>query len=330
MRAAFAMSGALFGEIFPDDLRVRLAKFVDAPDAVLGGLSGTLADVEVLITGWGCRRIDAAVLDGAPGLRAIVHAAGSVKGHVTPEVFERGIVVSSAAAANAVPVADYTMSMLVLAAKSVPHRIRAYAAGGWPDGPHPGVPPAGERAGLGGATVGVIGASRIGRLVIERLRAYDATLLLNDPHLDARQARELGCELVELDELCRRASLVTVHAPALPETYRLLDRRRLGLLPDGATLINTARGTLVDTEALTHECVSGRLNAILDVTDPEPLPAGHPLLSAPGVWVTPHISGARGGELRTLGEYAVGEVERFVTGRPLRGQVRLADLMRIA
>ncbi|MFI7132280.1 hydroxyacid dehydrogenase [Nonomuraea sp. NPDC050153] len=331
MRAAFAMHGGLFGELFPDDVRERLAGLVDAPDAVLPHLGGTLADVDVLITGWGCPRIDVAVLERAPRLRAIAHAAGSVKEHVTAEVFERGIIVSSAAAANAVPVADYTMSMLVLAAKSVPRRIRGYAAGGWPDGPRPGgVPTPGERAGLGAATVGVIGASRVGRLVIERLRGYGVTPLLSDPFVDARRARELGCEPVGLDDLCRRADLVTVHAPALPETYQLLDGRRLGLLPDGATLVNTARGTLVDTEALTGECVSGRLNAILDVTDPEPLPAGHPLLSAPGVWVTPHVSGARGGELRALGEYAVGEVERFVTGRPLHGQVRLTDLPRIA
>ncbi|GAA2828909.1 hydroxyacid dehydrogenase [Nonomuraea rubra] len=330
MRAAFAMRGALFGEIFPDDLRVRLAELVDVPGTVLSGLRGTLGDVEVLITGWGCPRVDAAVLDGAPRLRAIVHAAGSVKGHLTPEVFERGIVVSSAADANAAPVADYTMSMLVLAAKSVPRRIHAYATGGWPAGPYPGVPNAGEAAGLGGATVGVIGASRIGRLVIERLTSYRVTPLLTDPYVNAHQARELGCELVELDNLCRRANLVTIHAPALPETYQILDKRRLGLLPDGATLINTARGTLVDTDALTRECASGRLNAILDVTDPEPLPAGHPLLAAPGVWVTPHISGARGRELRALGEYAVGEIERFITGQPLRGQVRSADLLRIA
>ncbi|WP_228010562.1 hydroxyacid dehydrogenase [Nonomuraea phyllanthi] len=330
MRAAFAMQRGLFSEVFPDDVRGRLAGLVDAPDAVLPHLGGTLADVDVLITGWGCPRIDAAVLDRAPRLRAIAHAAGSVKGHITPEVFERGILVSSAAAANAVPVADYTISMLVLAAKSVPRRVRGYASGGWPDGPRPGVPSPGERAGLGDATVGVIGASRVGRLVIERLRAYGVTPLLSDPYLDEHETLALGCEPVELDELCRRSGLVSVHAPALPETYRLLDKRRLGLLPDGATLINTARGQIVDTDALTDECVSGRLNAILDVTDPEPLPAGHPLLGAPGVWVTPHVSGARGRELRALGEYAVGEVERFVTGRPLRGEVRFADLPRIA
>ncbi|TDD19133.1 hydroxyacid dehydrogenase [Nonomuraea diastatica] len=324
------MQHNLFDEIFPTDLRRRLAGLVELPDVVLRDLRETLSDVDVLITGWGCPRIDAAVLDRAPRLRAIAHAAGSVKGHLAPEVFERGIVVSSAAAANAVPVADYTMSMLVLAAKSVPRRARAYATGHWPDGLRPGLPHPGERAGLRDATVGVVGASRVGRLVIERLRPYGGTLLLNDPHLDAHQARELGCELVELDELCRRAGLVTLHAPALPETYRLLDKRRLSLLPDGATLINTARGTLVDTDALTAECVSGRLNAVLDVTDPEPLPPAHALLAAPGVWVTPHVSGARGSELRLLGEYAVGEVERFVAGRPLHGQVRLDDLTRVA
>lgn len=318
------MDSGLSGELFPADLRERLTAVVH----LLEGAS--LADVDILVTGWGCPRIDAALLQRAPRLRAVVHAAGSVKGLVAPEVFERGIVVSSAAAANAIPVADYTVAMLILAAKSVPRRVHAYAAGRWPAGPVPGVPSPGERGGLGGAVVGVIGASKVGRLVLDRLRPFGATVLLSDPYLDPVQARALGGELVDLDDLCRRSDLVTVHAPALPETRHLLDARRLALLPDGATVVNTARGILVATDALTTECLSGRINAILDVTDPEPLPPGHPLLSAPGVWVTPHISGARGSELRRLGEHAVAEVERLVAGLPLQGLVRHADLARIA
>nr|WP_328818278.1 NAD(P)-dependent oxidoreductase [Nonomuraea cypriaca] len=133
-----------------------------------------------------------------------------------------------------------------------------------------------------------------------------------------------------LDELCRRAELVTVHAPELPETRGLLGERRLALLRDGAVVVNTARGALIDTDALVRHCATGRIGAVLDVTDPEPLPPGHPLLRLPNVLVTPHISGARGRELRRLGEFAVAEVERLSRGRPLRGPVHPADLHRIA
>ena len=155
-------------------------------------------------------------------------------------------------------------------------------------------------------------------------------MLLHRPFLTAAQAAGLGTELVPLDQLCRRSSIVSVHAPELPETRHLLDATHLAFLPDGATVVNTARGTLIDTDALTRECATGRLNACLDVTDPEPLPPGHPLLGLRNVLVTPHIAGAQGSEVRRLGAYAIAETERFVRGEPLQGLVTAADLSRIA
>jgi phosphoglycerate dehydrogenase-like enzyme len=133
-----------------------------------------------------------------------------------------------------------------------------------------------------------------------------------------------------VDDLCRRSDVVTVHAPALPETHHMLDARRLALLPDGALVINTARGSLIDTEALTEACATGRVSAILDVTDPEPLPAGHPLFGLPNVLFTPHLAGAQGRELRRLGEFAVAEVVRFLKGAPLLGRVEPERLPYIA
>ncbi|MEV4551956.1 hydroxyacid dehydrogenase [Nonomuraea wenchangensis] len=328
-RVAFAMQPLLLPELFPLDLMRRLAAVAGIAGGVIDSFDGPL-DADILITGWGCPRIDAAVLASAPRLRAVVHAAGSVKGHLTPAVFERGIAVSSAAAANAVPVADYTLAMLVLAAKQAFARARAYAAAGWSGDALPGVATPGDGGGLTGATVGVVGASRVGRLVIARLRGHGADILLSDPYVGPDEAAALGARHVPLDELCRRAELVTLHAPELPETRHLLDGRRLGLLRDGAVVVNTARGALIDTAALVRHCASGRISAVLDVTEPEPLPPGHPLLGLPNVLVTPHISGARGRELRRLGEFAVAEVERLAHGHPLHGAVHPSDLPHIA
>ncbi|MEV0617782.1 hydroxyacid dehydrogenase [Nonomuraea sp. NPDC050404] len=326
---AFAMRPPLLPELFPLDLRARLSLVTRVHERVIDAFDGPL-DAEILITGWGCPRIDAGVLAAAPRLRAVVHAAGSVKGHLTEAVFDRGIAVSSAARANAVPVAEFTLAMLVLAAKQAYPRARAYAAGSWSGDALPGVATPGDRGGLAGTAVGVIGASRVGRLVIGGLRGHGAEILLSDPYATPAQAARLGARVVPLDALCREAELVTVHAPELPETRGLLDERRLSLLRDGAVVINTARGALIDTDALVRHCSGGRIGAVLDVTDPEPLPPGHPLLGLPNVLITPHISGARGRELRRLGEFAVGEVERLARGRPLRGAVRVADLHRIA
>ncbi|WP_328813705.1 hydroxyacid dehydrogenase [Nonomuraea cypriaca] len=331
--AVFAIAPWAFDGVFPADLLTRLRQLVDIDPATTftsfegPAAAAALAEADILLSGWGGPRIDAAVLTAAPRLRAVIHAAGTVKARVDPVVFDNGLVVSSAAEANAVPVADYTVAMLVLGAKQAFSRARRYAAavedahGDWFSG---------EGTGLHGCTVGVIGASRIGRLVLRRLRAFDVEVLLYDPYVSAAEAAALGAEPVGMDDICRRGDLVTVHAPALPETRHMLDARRLGLLPDGAVVINTARGSLIDTEALTAACATGRISAVLDVTDPEPLPPGHPLFALPNVLITPHLAGAQGRETRRLGEFAIAEVSRFVNGAPLLGRVEPEQLPYIA
>ncbi|WP_200301786.1 hydroxyacid dehydrogenase [Streptomyces adelaidensis] len=317
-RALFAMTAENVPQIFPPDVLSRLRETVEidpgliAEDFTDPRVREALAEVEVLVTGWGCPRIDESVLDAAPKLRAVLHAAGSVKGFVAPAVWERGIAVSTAAAANALPVAEYTLAMILLAGKDIlgrRDRLRAErVSSGWEV-----VPGIGNH----GRRVGVIGASRIGRRVIELLHPFDLRVSLTDPYVDEAGAAALGVSLLPLDDLLRTSDIVTVHAPDTPETHRLIDRRALALMPDGAVLINTARGALVDHDALTDELRAGRLSAILDVTDPEPLPADSPLLDLPNAFVTPHLAGSQGNEVARLGLAVTEEAERLATGRPL-------------
>ncbi|WP_432890887.1 hydroxyacid dehydrogenase [Kribbella sp. CA-245084] len=284
-----------------------------------------LAAAEVLLTGWGCPRITVDVLDAAPKVRAIVHAAGTIKTFVDPAVFERGIEVSSAAAANAIPVAEFTLAAIVLAGKRA-FRHREWFRDSGVKRPLPGAPILGTL----GTTVGVLGASRIGRLVIARLRSLDVEVLVSDPYLSPAEAAELGARWCDLPTLFSASDIVTVHAPLLPETHGLVSAELLSSMPDGAVLINTARGALVDHAALERECVSGRLDAVLDVTDPEPLPPESPLLRAPNVFITPHLAGAMGNETTRLGEAAVAEIERLAADQPLAHGINRADLGRIA
>ena len=135
---------------------------------------------------------------------------------------------------------------------------------------------------------------------------------------------------MDLDDLFSWADIVTVHAPALPSTHHLVNAERLARMHDGAWLLNTARGSLVDTDALTRECVAGRLNAFVDTPDPEPLPADSPLYDLPNVVLTPHIAGSLGNEISRMGDLAVAEVRRFLAGEPLAHEVRAEDLGRIA
>ena len=261
-----------------------------------------------------------------PKLRAIVHAAGTVKGHVGPAVFARGIVVSSAAWANALPVAEYTVAMILFAGKhafAIARRYRETRA-------HIDLVTDYPAIGNYGRTVGIIGASVVGRAVLRLLAPFDLELLVNDPYLSTTDAEELGAELVDLDELFRRSQVLSIHAPALPETRGMVDSTRLALLPDGATLINTARGSLVDQDALENELRTGRISAVLDVTEPEVLASGSALWDLPNLVITPHLAGSIGTELRRMGASAVAEVSRIVAGQPLRHEVRAAALATLA
>ncbi|WP_181794086.1 hydroxyacid dehydrogenase [Streptomyces sp. WELS2] len=330
-RALFAMTARNVPAVFPPELLERLRACVDIDPALVAEdfteprVREALARTELLITGWGCPRLDRAALDAAPRLRAVLHAAGSVKGFTTPEVWRRGIAVSSAAEANARPVAEYTLAMILLAGKNVfALRDETRARRAFPyDGVLPGI-------GNHGRRVGIVGASRVGRRLIELLRPHDLDVTLADPYVDAAGAARLGVPLLPLDDLLRTCDIVSLHAPHTAETRRLIDARRLGLMRDGAVLINTARGALVDHEALIAHLRSGRLSAVLDVTDPEPLPAASALYDLPNAFVTPHLAGSLGNEVARLGRAMVEEAERLASGEPLRHAVDRAVLERTA
>ncbi|MER6180272.1 hydroxyacid dehydrogenase [Streptomyces sp. NPDC001652] len=330
-RAVFAMDPVHLPLLFPPALMARLRQAADLdPGLVLRdftdpGAAEVLATTEVLITGWGCPSLDADVLTAAPRLRIVLHAAGSVRSLVGEELWERGISVSSAVTGNALPVAEYTLAMILLAGKDAftqRERFRTTHA----------YPPPTETAHIGnvGRRVGVIGASRVGRRLLELLRPFDFTVLLHDPYVSPAEATALGAQLVSLDDLLSQCDIVSLHAPDIPETYRMLDAGRLALVRDGGVLINTSRGALVDPDALTDELVAGRLYAVLDVTEPEPLPAGSPLYRLPNVFLTPHIAGSLGNELERLGRIVVEELERVASGGALVHEVRHADLTRVA
>lgn len=327
-----AMAPALTLDLFGPEQESRLARVCDVLDRTpLAAFddpraAALLPRTEVLLTSWGCPPLDTAVLARMPALRAVVHAAGTLKNHVTPALFERDVAVVSAAAANAIPVAQYALAAILWAAKGVfALRERYRATRGWRNWPR-------EIPGIGslGKTVGIVGASHIGRLVLEWLRPHELTLLLADPTLDDAQARALGATRVSFDDLLTASDVVSLHAPLLPETLGLLDATRLARMRDGAVLVNTARGGLVNAAALEAEVVSGRLSAVIDTSEPEVLPAGSPLYTLPNVFLTPHIAGSLGSETRRMLDLALDEIERFARGETLRHAVRREDLARIA
>ncbi|MDN3244226.1 hydroxyacid dehydrogenase [Streptomyces mutabilis] len=331
-RAAVAMSRDAASAVLDPQSLAAFRRICDlAPFPVLDDLStprarSVLADVDLLITGWGCPRLDEDVLRAAPRLRAVVHTAGSVRGHVTEACWERGIEVSSAAAANALPVAEYTLSMILLTGKRVLERARDYRAsrerGNWLRTPR----------GVGNyrRTVGILSASLIGRRVVELLRPHDVDVLLHDPFVSDADAAELGVELVGLPDLFARCDTVSVHTPLLPSTRGLVGRALIDAMRTDAVLINTSRGAVVDQEALTDAVLAGRVRAVLDVTDPEVLPPDHPLWDCENALITPHLAGSEGNEWRRLADLALAETTRWASGAGFLHPVRRERLAFLA
>lgn len=289
----------------------------DTPEAL-----AALAEADVLITGWRTPRVDAAVLDRSPRLRWILHVAGSVKDQLDPVVWERGIQVSSAVDANAVPVAEFTLAAILMSNKRIVQIAREYR----------------ERrelidqAGLGVVgnyrrVVGIVGASRIGRRVVELLRPFDLDVLLFDPTLSDDAVTALGARPVTLAELCAESDVVSVHAPSLPSTRGLISAPLIASMRSGATFINTARGEIVDQEALTERILVGDLHAVLDVTVPWALPPDHPLYDHPNVLLTPHIAGSVGTEVDRMIDTEIAELRRVAAGEPLAHPVLLESLV---
>jgi phosphoglycerate dehydrogenase-like enzyme len=307
----------LFSRLFSPAAMRTLARFADLCSPVFEDFStpqaqAVLADVEVLITGWGCPKIDLDVLAVAPKLRAIIHAGGAISGMLPPIPAGRKIFGSNAGEANGRPVAEYTLAMILLANKQALESARLYGQRRAAIDREQEYPEAGNY----GKTVGLVGASRIGRYVAELLRPFQLDVLVYDPYLGESEAAALGARSVPLNVLMSTSDVVSLHVPVTPETTGLIGAPELALLRDGATLINTARGEILDQSALETELVSGRLNAILDVAVPDVLPPGHPFYDLPNVVLTPHIAGSMGTELLRMGDHVVAELERYATGQP--------------
>ena len=271
----------------------------------LESLRPHLADAEIICSGWGMMPLDEDFLDAAPELQAVFYGAGSVRGFVTDAFWDRDILLTSAWAANAIPVAQTTVSMMVMGLKNAfESRRRTREEQSWVK--------AQPMRGVYGAKVGIIGVGQIGRKVVELLQSYDVELYCYDPYLTDETARDLSVTPMELDDMFRTCDVVSLHAPNLPSTQNMLQGKHFASMKDGAVFINTARGALIREDEMIEELKKERILAFLDVTSPEPPESGSPLYNLDNVFLTPHLAGAMGEECKRMGAFVVEEVERFL------------------
>lgn len=283
------------------------------------------AEAEWIFSSWSMPFVNEEFLRAFPRLRAIFYAAGTIKGFATEAMWRRGITVTSANAANAVPVAEFTVAQIILSLKSFWRLAREFTQENRVS------PREISSPGVYNATVGLISLGLIGRLVARRLQAFQVKVIAYDPYFDPKEAAELGLELCTLDEVFSRSDVVSCHAPLLRETERLLRKSHFERMKPHATFVNTARGALVDEKGLT-EVLAQRpdLFALLDVTSPEPPAADSPLYELPNVILTPHIAGSKNWECQRMARYMVDEAARLLAGEPLLYGVTPAQLQRMA
>ena len=324
MILAVAMDENLRTSFFTHEQWVRLISLADVrvlaePDDLLHpDNAADLSHAEVMMTGWGCPTITPAVLDTCPRLKLIVHTGGSVRALISDEVFARGILVTSQTELNAEPVAQFCLAQILLAAKGVARATRQYAQSKslttfddvWAEG-----------VGVYHAKVGLIGYGRVAHHLIEMLSGFSMRILLNSPYVGVDQARELGVELAGMEEIMSTCDVISVHLGDTPDNHGAISSDLLSLVKQGATFINTSRGIIVDELALIRELRTGRFDAILDVTHPEVPAPNSDLWSLPNVTLTPHWAGSLGRELTLLGQGAITNVEQYLSGIPLTGQI---------
>jgi phosphoglycerate dehydrogenase-like enzyme len=305
---SFLITPELKKRIFQESDLQRLGEVAEVksylPDPVNEStLTEAIRGCEACITGWGTGQLTETILKEAPDLQIIAHSAGSVKPVVSEAVWDRKITVTSAAAAIAVGVAEFTLGLLLTGMKRVIQFNRLMVRGGWKD--------AGEVGKVRehyGAVIGVVGAGHVGRHLISLLSAFPVSILLADPTLSAQETKTLGAEKVSLPELMSRSDAVTLHAPSIPATKHIINKEMLSRMKKHAVLVNTARGSLIDETALIETCRGGTITAFLDVTDPEPPDADSPLRSLDNIILTPHIAGAVKENLLRQGKYTVDEI----------------------
>ena len=275
-------------------------------DPSAGPVSGEATGAQVWVPPTGYPGVpDNGFLDGLPRLRLVQLVTAGAERFVgrLPD----GVLLCNARGAHTPSTAEWVMAATLAAQRGIPFFTREQDAGRWSFR---------REHTLVGARVLVVGAGDIGRAVGRMLDGFGVEV-----RFVARTARDGVSATSELPGLLPEADVVILVVPVTPETTGMVDSSFLAAMKDDALLVNAARGVVVDTDALLAELTCGRLRAALDVTDPEPLPPGHPLWSAPGLLLTPHVGGEIPGTVERGAASVAAQLERVLTGRPLENVV---------
>ena len=304
--------------VYPGDIRAQIEKEVEiiAPPMTkdeTDNYPDEIRKCEVVFSGWGCPKLDKKMLDKMPKLKAVFYGAGSIKAVVSEEFWARDILIVSAYGANAVPVAEYTLSQILFCLKDGHRYAASYKKRRGKRERH-------YVQGCYKSSVGIISLGRIGRLVCEHLRHFDMNVMAYDPFVKDSVFEELGAERLDtLEEIFKRSDVISLHTPWLPETEGMITGRHFEMMKENAVFINTSRGAVVKENEITEVLLKRRdLFAVLDVTFPEPPDKNSPLFKMDNVLLTPHIAGSMYNECERMAQYMADELCRWVKGEELK------------
>ena len=259
-------------------------------------------------------QVTAEVLGAAADLMAVGRAGIGLDNVDVAAATVQGVMVVNAPQSNIVSAAEHTMALLLASARNVPQAHAALVDGRWERSKWEGVE-------LVDKTLGVVGLGRIGKLVADRAKGFGMRLVAYDPFVSEDRARQMGVELLDLDQVVAESDFLTVHLPKTPETLGLINRDLLVKAKPSLRIVNVARGGIVDESALLNRLNAGTLKAALDVFENEPLDAASPFFDAPRTIVTPHVAGYGGGYEERAIELLLGNVGRLERGEPLVGLI---------
>ena len=287
-------------------------------DQIAKGLAAELADADALVVR-SAVQVDAALLDAAPKLRVIGRAGVGVDNIDAEAATRRGMVVMNTPGANAVAVAELTLSLMVALARMIPRANTTMHAGKWEKKSLQGVE-------LRGKTLGIVGLGRVGLEVARRARAFGMELVGHDPFVAASIARENGVRLAPVDEVLRVADYLTLHVGLTPQTEGLINAKTLATMKKGARIVNCARGELIDEVALAEALRSGHIGgAALDVFQKEPL-KDSAFFGLDNVILTPHIAGSTAEAQEAVGVQIAEQVKAYLKLGVVQNAVNVASL----
>ncbi len=277
-------------------------------------LSEKIKDIDVCITGWGTKSFDDDVLKNANKLRLIAHTGGSAGNIGTDSVYNRGIKVLTGNSIYAESVAEGVLAYILSSLRDIPLYNKTMHEGGWPSAGF-------YNKGIFDCTIGLVSFGMTAKYLANMLKPFRVKIKVNSRYLTEEAKQQYEVEYASIEEIFSTCEIISIHSPQTPSTYHMIGKELLEMIPDGALLVNTARGSVIDEAALAEELMKKRFKAALDVYEVEPLPADSKLRGLDNVLLMPHMGGPTVDRRKFVTLSLIEDIKRFIKGEPLQLEI---------